>query len=356
MNSQILNRNEAGDFVLPADGWFHLAPRGEYPHLESGLWQVLDERAIRSMVERFAQDSRQLNFPGLLVDFDHFSYDPEQPSTAAGWITGLESRPDGLWGRIRWSDAGETALKNGRFRLISPAWRPEDCEEIQNYQPSSPAARLVKAIRPLRLDTAGLTNNPNLRGMVPLSNREGPKPPGECPAVKGQQRKESMKQINAVLGLAPEAAEEAALAEITKLVNRATSAETKITVLEQQNQELLAAQVEADLDRFAERFAPDARDKWKQALLMNRLGTLELLQSLPEPVKSPGANLRPGSGDAPPPMHNRARAKTPDSPALSLEDSRLKAVREYRLRTGCGFQAAWEAVQTDQPELFRAEA
>ncbi len=40
MNCLILNRET---FELPADGWYQLAPLGEFPHAAAGVVQVVDE-------------------------------------------------------------------------------------------------------------------------------------------------------------------------------------------------------------------------------------------------------------------------------------------------------------------------
>jgi phage I-like protein len=119
----ILNRN----FELPEDGWYQLAPLGEFPHAAAGITQVIDEAACARMVTAF-ENARAAagNFPGLLIDFDHFSLDATKHSEAAGWITDLKfvspgeagsklvtdnrqlttGSPSGLLARIRWSDTG----------------------------------------------------------------------------------------------------------------------------------------------------------------------------------------------------------------------------------------------------------
>jgi hypothetical protein len=91
--------------------------------------QVLDAEACEAMRRTFEEEARQPNFPGLLVDFDHFSHDPAQPTTAAGWVSGLEHRADGLYAQIRWSDLGHQALTGGRYRLASPVWNRADCDQ-----------------------------------------------------------------------------------------------------------------------------------------------------------------------------------------------------------------------------------
>lgn len=157
MNTLILNRES---YELPSDGWYQIAPLGEFPHAPSGVVQVVDAAACVSMVNRFDEESQAENFAGLLIDFDHFSLDQASKSEAAGWITGLENRESGLWAKIRWSDLGEDAVKGGRYRFLSPVWTRADCEDLGNDR-----------VRPVRLLNAAVTNDPNLKGMVPLSNR-----------------------------------------------------------------------------------------------------------------------------------------------------------------------------------------
>ncbi|MDR3401828.1 MAG: phage protease [Chthoniobacter sp.] len=148
--------HDASRFAMPSDGWIQLVPRGEFPiqTADGGLVQVIDDAALKSFAGKFAPDAGR-----LLVDFDHFSYDSQKSSEAAGWIDAVEVRADGLWGKPRWSDAGQTAVSNGRYRFLSPAWQSHDVERIGPGR-----------IRPLRIDSVGLTNQPNMRGMVPLTN------------------------------------------------------------------------------------------------------------------------------------------------------------------------------------------
>ena len=93
-------------FVLAVDGWVQVTPCGEFPHAGAGVVQVIDRAACDGIAAEFNARKADANFPGVLVDFDHFSLDTAQSSEAAGWITELESRDTGLWVRVRWSDAG----------------------------------------------------------------------------------------------------------------------------------------------------------------------------------------------------------------------------------------------------------
>ena len=78
-------------FELAADGWVQLTPCGEYPHRGAGVTQVIDRKACDAMVSDFDGCKADENFPGVLVDFDHFSLDTDKPSEAAGWVTDLEA-------------------------------------------------------------------------------------------------------------------------------------------------------------------------------------------------------------------------------------------------------------------------
>lgn len=180
MSVLILNRES---FSLPGDGWYQVAPLGVFPHAGSGLVQVVDAEACGEMVRAFGEEASGKNFAGLLIDFDHFSLDAGNRSEAAGWITALEARVPqgdlteaqrhgeggisggsgyGLWAKIRWSDLGEEAVTGGRYRFLSPVWGRGDCVDLGDGR-----------VRPVRLLNAAVTNDPNLKGLVPLSNSRG---------------------------------------------------------------------------------------------------------------------------------------------------------------------------------------
>ena len=146
-------------FQMPEDGWFQLSATGSFPHATTGLVQVIDDAAIAAIVQKFTEEATKPNFPGVLVDWDHASLDLDKPTEAAGWIVAVQQRPDGLWGQVRWSDRGAEAVSGGRYRFMSPVWRQEDCLDLGD-----------KKVRPLRLFNCALTNDPNIKGMVPLAN------------------------------------------------------------------------------------------------------------------------------------------------------------------------------------------
>jgi hypothetical protein len=150
------------DFELAGDGWVQVTPCGEYPHKGAGVTQVIDAMACDAMVNDFNTRKAAENFTGVLVDFDHFSLDTDKPSEAAGWITEMEARDDGLWARVRWSDSGLSAVTGGRYRLVSPVFRhPSGTEDLGGGR-----------VRPLLVESVALTNEPNIKGGRPIANRK----------------------------------------------------------------------------------------------------------------------------------------------------------------------------------------
>ena len=146
-------------FMMAPDNWIHIAPIGEHPH-PTGLLQVIDKDACESMYKNFnAKKTADGNFPGVLVDYDHKSLNPDDTTEAAGWLDKLQVRSDGLWAHSRWSDGGQKSVQGGNFRLVSPVWQRSDCEDLGNNR-----------VRPTVLDSVALTNQPNLKGLTPLTS------------------------------------------------------------------------------------------------------------------------------------------------------------------------------------------
>lgn len=281
----ILNRTEG-------DPWYHLVPVGDHPHAPSGTVQILDAKAITAIANRFAAEAARPEFAGILIDQEHFSYDADKTSEAFGWIKEVQARDSGLWGRVEWTDLGRSALANKRYKFISPVWLPRDVERLGN-----------QGIRPLRLDSAGLTNNPNLRGMVPLVNRAGEEPANSPKA-------NHMKSVATALGLAPEASEEAILGALTALRNRAESAERELTPTKNRAEKaegdlktLRESTAASDLEPFKNRIAEGTEAFWREMLIANRPMALANLGKLPDPATKTGAVL------------NRATAKPPAAAA-----------------------------------------
>lgn len=352
MNLKPISNRSGERFELPADGWFQLSPKGEFLHRPTGITQVVDEKAIKEMVNRFQAESKARNFPGILVDYEHFSYDESKESRAAGWIKELQNRDDGLYAKIRWTENGEEDLRSGEYRFVSPVWMPTDAERVAD-----------KKLRPLRLDRAGLTNDPNIKGMVPLSNRDLPSREIISGNNAGQTKGNKMKRVLLALGLSEDASEESALTAVDVLKNRVSTVEAgqtelknRAVTLETENKALLETQVETDLEKYKDRIAEGKKESWKKALLANRSSAIELLEGI-TPGKTEGNEGNKGKKAQP--LHNRSTAGNPTSvtegAARTAEDQAKaieKEVQTYKLANRCSYEDAWNQVYQNKPELF----
>ena len=340
----ILNKN----FELPADGWFQIIPQGIFPH-HSGDKQLIDETACQAIVNRFKADAAADNFGGILVDYDHFSLDTDKPSEAAGWIMDLENRADGVYAQIRWAGDGEAKVKSGAYRYVSPVWNRADCVTVDG------------ALRPMRLSTVALTNDPNIKVTKPLSNRStepGPADPGAEKTPGGTGGKESnmdyKAELLALLGLPAEATDEQIAAakaqkacdmenackERDAMKNRAETAEGKIIVFEKA---ALSAQVEKDLDEHKD--VIENREEIKAQLMANRDGSIKILKSLRKPAAAATA-LRNREGQAP------TGQEAIDSAKRTSDQE--KYVKEVKIQNRCKTNAeAWQLAATLNPELFK---
>lgn len=249
MNTPILNR----EFQHPADGWYHIEPRGEHPNRAAGVVQVIDGKACEAIANRFNADAEAgalTHGHEMLVDHEHFSHDADKETRAFGWLTRLANRDDGIYGQIRWSTTGKAAVDGGDYRFFSTEYDPQNLAALN---------REKNRVRPTALSGLTLTNRPNNRGGRPITNRDNlPEHPAD-PTAGGQadiqNRKTTMKLIATKLGLSADASEEAILGALDKVTNRAAEAEGKLAsitterdTLKNRVSELDAEQICADLD------------------------------------------------------------------------------------------------------------
>jgi len=163
VSTPIFNREE---FQHPSDGWYQIEAKGEHPNNAAGVVQVIDDAAIKSIVDSFNADAKAgalRNGSEMLVDIEHFKDDPSKETRAYGWLQELQARPDGIYGRIKWTATGQAAVDGGDYRFFSTEYDPKDLETVNNRNP--------KSVRPLRLDGLTLTNMNNNRGQRPITNR-----------------------------------------------------------------------------------------------------------------------------------------------------------------------------------------
>lgn len=167
---------------LPADGipdWVHLVPAGRF----SGA----DGRGPFMLEADEAVIAASMAGGKLAIDENHATdiAAPEgRPSPARGWITSLEHRADGLWGKVDWTPSGKALLADKSYRALSPVIM------------STADGQVVRVLR------AALTNDPNLT----------------LATLHAQNRSPSMDLLPALrtaLGLGAEANEAAVIAAAT---------------------------------------------------------------------------------------------------------------------------------------------
>ena len=134
---------------LPA--WYHVLPSGEFRGRDGrGPYRLLSPGEV---IEAFAAWGGD-----LCVDYEHQTLTAAQkagPVPAAGWVKEIESRPDGIWARIEWTETAAAALKAKEYRYLSPVF---------DYAPSTGEVRVLKMV--------ALTNIPNLH-LQAAASRQG---------------------------------------------------------------------------------------------------------------------------------------------------------------------------------------
>jgi phage I-like protein len=137
------------EVLAAADGkppeWIRLLPLGEVRLSDGRESFLVDAPSLELIVQQFR--SRGID---LVMDYEHQSLNGDK-APAAGWIKSLETRSDGLWGRVDWTPQGAEFLRNREYRYFSPVLRLD------------PETR-----RPTALLHVGLTNVPAINHLPPL--------------------------------------------------------------------------------------------------------------------------------------------------------------------------------------------
>lgn len=340
-----------------ADGWIHIVPMGELPNRAAGLVQVLDETALNSILAGIESDKARLGnkWPGIYAGREHFIYNDEQDSAALAWFKDFEKRPDGIWAKADGlTPKGRDVVANAEYKFTSFVADRKDTKKLDGNK-----------VRILKIDTVGFTNQANGKELLtPMMNRN-PNFPGSSgqsgsDPADNQPHKTKMKTIATKLGLSAEASEDAILAEVTKVLNRATDAEgkltplqTRVTTLETENKTLLGDQIAAELETHGVKDEP-IRNRLAPILagMAKREDRLSFLKDVVKTELTPA-----GSGK----VLNRRDAKDPsqrsDAATDGLDEQALAKkqqaeVETYRLQNRCTYATAHDQVRRMKPELF----
>ena len=130
--------------------WYHLIPSGTFRGRDGrGPYSLDAPEALIAAFGRLECD--------LTVDYDHQRLEAAQkkgPVPAAGWVKALESRADGIWGQIDWTETASACLSKKEYRYLSPVFLHDKEGRIR------------------ALTMVGLVNEPNLV-LQAAASREG---------------------------------------------------------------------------------------------------------------------------------------------------------------------------------------
>jgi hypothetical protein len=142
--------------------WIQLAKSGRFQGHSQGAFE-LNAKVFEEVVRNFtAVDGGMVPF-----DFEHASeQDPaegdiaREGAPATGRIVGLRLMGDALFAQVEWLEPARTYIKQGRYWGVSPAIRFNAKDPV--------SGKPVGA----RLTSAALTNQPFLRGMLPIAAKD----------------------------------------------------------------------------------------------------------------------------------------------------------------------------------------
>ena len=219
--------------------WFQtFPPYGRYPvggTIEGAAKDaeyVFDEKTAKRLMESFNAAKATPNWPGILVDREHFSLDPKKPSDAMAWAKDIRQEADGsLWTRWEFTPEGRE-LWNGKI--------------LVNRSPAFLAEENGKEYRPFELKSIGMTNVPHFDE---LSTLAAAKAAAEVNNNKGEIQ---MNEILKALDLAEGASEADAVAAINALKEKASAAEAKATDAEKAKDEAEGKCRQMECDAFVE--------------------------------------------------------------------------------------------------------
>lgn len=181
----------AGDGDVPE--FIHLVP--------AGIFAAQDGRGPFTNDDPAAVIAASMVGRKLAIDVNHAidkRSDKGEEAPAVGWVVALETRADGIWGKVEWNAAGRAKVAGKEYGFISP---------VLVHSKGKPH-RVTRILR------ASLTNDPALTGLASLNTNHSGDPAMEA-------------ELRAALGLAEDADQAAILAAVTSAA-AASTAMTKI--------------------------------------------------------------------------------------------------------------------------------
>ena len=136
------------------------------------------------------------------IDFDHQLVTAPKnggQAPASGWITALSAEADGIWANVTWTEDGFARLSARTYRYVSPAMRHD------------------KAGRVLRIDHAGLVNEPAITELPAVASTDASSRELAATYSNPQETTLDYSKFAAALGLPATATEDEILAAIAAM-------------------------------------------------------------------------------------------------------------------------------------------
>lgn len=220
--------------------WFQtFPPYGRYPvggTIEGAAKDaeyILDEASAKMIVRNFRlKQKKDIDWPGILVDREHFSMMPDKASDAMAWATDIRINDDGsIWTKWRFTPEGEKIWTD---------------RVLVNRSPAFAATKDGKDYRPFELMSIGMTNTPHFKELSTLAA-------ARATEVNNNKGEIHMNKLIEALGLAEGASEEDMLAAINALKEKASAAEAKATDAEKAKDEAEGKCRKLECDAFLEK-------------------------------------------------------------------------------------------------------
>ena len=290
---------------------------------------VFDEKSVGKVVAAFKEAAKAKDWPGILVDQDHFSCNTSKPSTALAWARDIRVDGDGsIWTKWEFTSKGKELYEGKMLINRSPVL---DLEQLS-----------AKEFAPTVLTSIGMTNAPYFKDLSPLAaarevnNNKGenmdPKILEKLELAEGATLDDVLAAIQALKDK-----EAAATATATDATKKAETAEAQCRTLK------CDAFIAAHKGQIAD------EGKFRAAYLKNPEATEEAfgLFRTAEPPKAPAARI------------SARDAKTPttttgtDAATQAKLTARNNAVNAYMAaHPGCSHASAWTACRLADPETF----
>ena len=191
--------------------WFQtFPPYGRYPvggtvkDAADDAVFVFDEAAAKAVMDAFKAAAKNPEWPGVLVDEEHYSLDSSKSSAAMAWAKDIRQENDGsIWTRWEFTPKGRELWES---------------KTLLNRSPAFACARNGKEYRPVELKSIAMTNTPHFSKLSTLAA-------ARAAEVNNNKGEIHMKKLMAELGLAEDASEDAAVAACKALKEKASAAE-----------------------------------------------------------------------------------------------------------------------------------